>query len=100
LPKQKHPLHFHKRKEETFHILAGKLVSILAGKKHIMYPGDLIDVKPGTWHEFYTLQESCIFEEVSTTSYKDDSFYQDSKIQSLPRDKRKTYVKSWGRFEI
>lgn len=100
LPKQKHPLHFHKRKEETFHILAGKLVSILAGKKHIMYPGDLIDVKPGTWHEFYTLQESCIFEEVSTTSYKDDSFYQDSKIQSLQRDKRKTYVKSWGRFEI
>ncbi len=100
LPNQKHPLHFHRRKEETFHILSGKLVSILAGKKHIMYPGDLIDVKPGTWHEFYALHEGCIFEEVSTTSYKDDSFYQDNKIQSLTRDERKTYVKSWGRFEI
>ena len=32
LPNQKHPLHFHRRKEETFHILSGKLVSILAGK--------------------------------------------------------------------
>lgn len=100
LPNQKHPLHYHKRKEETFHILAGKMVSILDKKKHIMYPGDLIDVKPGTWHEFYALSEGCIFEEVSSTSYKDDSFYQDPKIQNLSREERKTFVKSWGRFEI
>lgn len=99
-PNQKHPLHFHKRKEETFHILSGELISILDKKKHKLLPGDLLDVKPGTWHEFYAGKSGCIFEEVSTTSYKDDSFYQDQYIQSLKRNERKTFVKSWGRFEI
>lgn len=100
LPNQKHPLHFHKRKEETFHILSGQLVSILDKKKHTMYPGDLIDVKPGIWHEFYAKNEGCIFEEISTTSYSDDSFYQDPVIKKMTRNQRKTFVKSWGRFEI
>jgi sialic acid synthase SpsE/mannose-6-phosphate isomerase-like protein (cupin superfamily) len=99
-PNQKHPLHFHKRKEETFHILSGELVSILDKKKHKLFPGDLIDVKPGTWHEFYAGKKGCIFEEVSTTSYENDSFYQDQKIQSLKREERKTSLKSWGRFEV
>ena len=97
---QKHPLHFHKRKEETFHILQGELYSTLDGKKHKLIPGDLLDVKPGTWHEFYAGQNGCIFEEISSTSYKNDSFYQDQKIQSLKREQRKTTLKSWGRFEI
>ena len=35
-PNQKHPLHFHKRKEETFHILSGELISTL-DKKSISY---------------------------------------------------------------
>ena len=65
-----------------------------------MYPGDLIDVKPGIWHEFYAKNEGCIFEEISTTSYSDDSFYQDPVIKKMTRNQRKTFVKSWGRFEI
>tara|TARA_B100000029_G_scaffold430584_3_gene441639 strand:- start:308 stop:1855 length:1548 start_codon:yes stop_codon:yes gene_type:complete len=100
LPNQKHPLHFHKRKEETFHIISGELVSILDYKKHVLLPGDLIDVKPGIWHEFYANNKGCIFEEISTTSYTDDSFYQDPKIKNLKREDRKTFLKSWGRFEI
>ena len=36
------------------------------------------------------------FEEISTTSYKDDSFYKDKRISKLSRDERKTYVKNWG----
>ena len=99
-PNQKHPLHYHKRKEETFQILSGELVSILDNKKHKLFPGDLLDVKPGIWHEFYAGKKGCIFEEVSTTSYKNDSFYQDQKIQSLKREQRKTSLKSWGRFEV
>lgn len=99
-PNQKHPLHFHKRKEETFHILSGELISTLDKKKHKLLPGDLLDVKPGAWHEFYAGNNGCIFEEISSTSYKNDSFYQDQKIQSLKREQRKTTLKSWGRFEI
>ena len=53
-------------------------------------------VKPGVWHKFRTDKNGCIFEEISTTSYKDDSFYKDKRISKLSRDERKTYVKNWG----
>ena len=93
---QKHPLHKHKKKEETFQILSGRLISTLNGKKSILKSGDKILVKPGVWHKFRTDKNGCIFEEISTTSYKDDSFYKDKKISKLSRDERKTYVKNWG----
>ena len=93
---QKHPLHKHKKKEETFQILSGRLISTLNGKKSILKSGDKILVKPGVWHKFRTDKNGCIFEEISTTSYKDDSFYKDKRISKLSRDERKTYVKNWG----
>jgi len=97
---QKHPLHKHKLKEETFQILQGKLISELNGKRNILYPGDTQLVKPGVWHKFQAGPEGCIFEEVSTTHYNNDSFYQDVRINSLPRNKRKSFFKNWGEHEI
>ena len=41
-------------------------------------------VEPGNWHKFSTL-DGVIFEEVSTTHYNDDSFYQDEYIANLPK---------------
>lgn len=99
-PNQKHPLHKHKLKEETFQILQGKLHSELNGKKKILYPGDTQLVKPGVWHKFSAGNEGCIFEEVSTTHYNNDSFYEDVTINSLPREKRKSFFKNWGEHEI
>ena len=95
LPNQRHPLHFHKKKEETFHIIAGTLVSRLNGKKRILYPGDILDIKKNSWHDFQAGEEGCIFDEISTTSFKDDSFYKDNKIKKLSRDQRKTYINNW-----
>ena len=40
------------------------------------------------------------FEEVSTTHYNDDSFYQDNAINELDRAQRKTVVDHWGRFQL
>lgn len=97
---QKHPLHKHKLKEETFQILQGKLISELNGKKKTLYPGDTQLVKPGVWHKFQAGKDGCIFEEVSTTHYNNDSFYQDAKINILPREKRKSFFKNWGEHEI
>ena len=90
---QRHPLHFHKKKEETFHILYGKLYSKLNGKLNILSPGDKILVKPKVKHEFWTNKNGCIFEEVSTTSYNNDSFYLDKTIKNKKRNERKTNVK-------
>lgn len=99
LPNQVHPPHFHKRKEETFQVLYGKLVVYLEGKKKILNTGETCLVQPGVWHSFMS-NEECVFEEISTTHFNDDSFYKDKSINKLKRSQRKTYVQNWGRFEI
>ena len=100
LPNQKHPSHFHKLKEETFQILNGKLFLKIEKKDLILFPGETITVMPGVWHSFYAKNEGCIFEEVSTTLHKNDSFYYDEKISSKKPHERKTKVSNWGRYEL
>jgi N-acetylneuraminate synthase len=95
LPGQKHPYHFHKKKEETFQLLYGDMEVEKEGKQMTLKLGDMVLVKPGEWHKFYTLH-GAIFEEISTTHYNNDSFYEDERIAHLTRDKRKTYIKNWG----
>jgi sialic acid synthase SpsE/D-lyxose ketol-isomerase len=99
-PNQKHPLHKHKLKEETFQILSGVLYSELDGKEKILYPGDTQVVMPGVWHKFKTDNRGCIFEEVSSTHYNSDSIYQDTIINKLTRKERKTFIKNWGTHEL
>lgn len=99
LPGQKHPSHYHKRKEETFQVLSGVFESVIDSRHRVMHPGDTALVHPGVWHEFWS-KDGCIIEEVSTTHYDNDSVYNDKKINDLPRSDRKTVVKNWGRFEI
>ena len=53
----------------------------------------------GVWHSFYT-NTGCIFEEISTTHYNNDSVYQDKNINKLKREERKTKVNHWGRYQI
>lgn len=94
LARQKHPYHFHKQKEETFQLLAGDLEIVKDGHKFTMQPGDTLLVEPNQWHKFHTL-EGCIFEEVSTTHFNNDSFYEDPTIARMNRDHRKTKVDNW-----
>jgi sialic acid synthase SpsE/mannose-6-phosphate isomerase-like protein (cupin superfamily) len=99
LPMQSHPNHFHKRKEETFMVLSGELNLILEGKHRVLYPGDLQLIPQGAWHSFST-KMGVIFEEISTTHHRDDSFYEDKAINECQRDFRKTLVKQWGRYQL
>jgi N-acetylneuraminate synthase len=98
LPRQKHPYHFHKQKEETFQLLYGDLEVELDGKRIKPQVGDTILVKPGEWHKFHTL-DGAIFEEVSTTHFNNDSFYEDERIARLPREERKTSIANWNALE-
>ena len=95
LPRQKHPYHFHKQKEETFQLLDGDLEIVKEGARQTMHPGDIFLVEPNEWHKFHTL-DGCIFEEVSTTHFNNDSFYEDPPIASMERDQRKTKVDNWA----
>lgn len=99
LPGQKHPLHHHVIKEETFHIISGVLHLEIEGKKRTLHPGDTALINRGARHSFWT-ETGVIFEEVSTTHHNDDSFYADPEIRDMPREKRKTRLVNWGRHQF
>jgi len=99
LPGQMHPLHFHKLKEETFLVLWGELISELDGRERVLQSGDTLTVPPGVWHCFRT-ERGCVFEEISTTAYPNDSVYRDPFINGLTSSQRKTIVDHWGRFQL
>ena len=53
----------------------------------VLKAGDMLTVERKVKHNFSS-KEGVIFEEVSTTNYKDDSFYEDKKI--IDNKNRKT----------
>jgi sialic acid synthase SpsE/mannose-6-phosphate isomerase-like protein (cupin superfamily) len=91
LPRQKHPYHFHEKKEETFQVLFGEVEVEKEGNPNHLQTGDLFLVERGKWHKFSTL-EGVIFEEISTTHHNDDSIYEDEAISAMPRSSRKTLI--------
>lgn len=99
LPGQKHPMHFHPLKEETFQVLHGDMTVSIDGRVRTLAPGDTCLVMPGVWHSFWT-ENGCVVEEVSTTHFNSDSVYKDAKINKLQRHERKTIVDHWGRFQL
>jgi N-acetylneuraminate synthase len=99
LPGQSHPWHFHKRKEETFLVLWGTLNVEVDGRLKVLQPGDTLLCLPGVWHRFWT-ETGCVFEEISTTHFTNDSVYRDQAINKLTSAQRKTTVDHWGRFQM
>jgi N-acetylneuraminate synthase len=89
LPGQVHPEQYHKKKEETFHILHGTLNLRLNGQDRLVQAGEVVTVERGVRHEFSS-GDGCILEEISSTHIKADSYYTDESIGKNPH--RKTYV--------
>ena len=92
LPTQNHPEQYHKKKEETFVVLYGDVELILNDQKQILKRGDVVTIEPGVRHSFTTMA-GCVIEEVSSTHYKDDSYYIDRKIHD--NKNRKTFITHW-----
>lgn len=99
LPGQWNPVHYHKKKDETFHLLSGELEAEIEGRKKVLTPGDTLWVPRGVWHGFGT-RSGVIFEEISTTSFNDDSFYIDRQTAKMNREDRKTRLVNWGRHQF
>ena len=95
LPNQRHPSHFHKKKFESFNVLFGDLVLNDGNRSYRLKPGDIVHLKKNSWHDFKAGKNGCIFEEISTTSLKNDSFYKNKKIKNLSSNQRKSYFQSW-----
>jgi sialic acid synthase SpsE/D-lyxose ketol-isomerase len=92
LPGQQHPEQYHNKKEETFHVLHGEVHISLNGEKRVCLPGEVINVEPGVRHAFVSPTGSVI-EEISSTHYKDDSYYTDESIMN--NKMRKTHLTYW-----
>ena len=84
LPGQSHPVHYHVKKEETFVILHGDLTITLNGEEKILHKGDIMVVERNVKHSFSS-ETGCIFEEISTTHYLNDSYYEQEKDFADPR---------------
>ncbi len=92
LPGQTHPEQFHRKKEETFVVLHGRLTLWLDGVEREAGRGDVITVQRGVKHKFFS-PEGVVFEEISSTHFTDDSIYTDTTIQSNAH--RKTLLTHW-----
>ena len=65
-------LHYHKKKDETFYILSGKVGFECEDKADIiLVPGDTIHIPPNTKHRFSGIEESQIIEFSTHHSDKD-----------------------------
>lgn len=92
LPKQSHPSHYHVKKEETFVILHGDLAITLNGTKKVLHKGDVMTVERGVNHSFSS-ETGCIFEEISTTHYLNDSYYENDSSFVVPRKTKVRFTK-------
>lgn len=92
LPDQQHPSHYHKIKEETFHVLYGDAIFKVGDKIIESKAGDIVVLERGTPHSFSS-KNGCVFEEVSTTHIPGDSYYEDEEI--LKNKNRKTVLTYW-----
>ena len=86
LPGQHHPEQYHMKKEETFHILHGTVQMKLDGLESTANPGDVLTVEREVRHEFWS-EAGAVIEEVSSTHFREDSYYTDPTIMQNPSRK-------------
>lgn len=94
LPGQHHPGHLHKIKEETFQLLYGQLSVEVDGRTYEMQPGDIQIILRNSMHSFFS-RKGAVFEEISTTHIKGDSYYEDKAIEKKDLLDRKTIITEW-----
>lgn len=76
------PMHFHRKKHETFFIVKGRVAMELAGKHYILKQGDRLIVDQFAKHQFTALEDSLILES-SKPDLVDDSIFEDQRINRI-----------------
>jgi sialic acid synthase SpsE/quercetin dioxygenase-like cupin family protein len=91
---QHHPEQKHLKKEETFHVMSGSFTLTMNGISRTLSKGDIITLERGDLHAFYS-EHGVIFEEISTTHFRNDSFYTDTLIMEQDPLQRKLIVEEF-----
>ena len=76
------PMHYHKKKHETFFIVKGKVEMELPEGKIIMKQGDHRPISQNTRHQF-TAKEDTLILESSKPDLVDDSIFDDERINKI-----------------
>ncbi|MDR2392473.1 MAG: N-acetylneuraminate synthase family protein [Planctomycetota bacterium] len=84
LPGQRHPSHRHVRKEETFLVVYGDLTVRYGDGERTMARGESMVMERSVPHSFYSAN-GCVFEEISSTHFAGDSFYENQDGFAVPR---------------
>lgn len=92
LPGQAHPEQYHKKKDETYHILHGEIALTLDGRESVRKANEVVVIPCGVRHGFST-RTGTVIEEVSSNYAQNDSHYTDAIINE--NQNRKTYVTHW-----
>jgi len=70
-------LHYHKKKDETFYVVRGKVLMEIGEERVIMKPGDSCHIPPGKLHRFTGLTDAQIIE--FSTHHRDSDSYRKEK---------------------
>ena len=70
----------------------GDLRIFVDDKEQILHKGDVVTIEREACHNFQS-ENGCIFEEISTTHYLNDSFYEKSQEFIRPRKTRIHFTK-------
>ncbi|RPI03364.1 MAG: D-lyxose/D-mannose family sugar isomerase [Calditrichaeota bacterium] len=76
------PMHFHRKKHETFFIVKGRVDMELAGKRFTLSQGDRLIVDQFARHQFTAIEDSLILES-SKPDLVDDSIFEDQAINKI-----------------
>jgi N-acetylneuraminate synthase len=93
LPGQAHPVHYHIKKEEPFNVIYGDVSIVLNDSENKYAAGDMVIIERRSKHGFSS-KNGAILEEISTTHYTEDSFYEDEEINK--NKQRKTQMTFWA----
>ena len=85
--------HYHRIKDETFHILKGTVFMVVNGSMLVLEVGDTIHIAPGDIHSFTGLEDSEILE-VSTKHMEDDSYREDKSGKAYTLEEWHEFIKN------
>ncbi len=74
-------IHKHKKKDETFFILEGKVLMELGKKKWVMNPNDIVHIPRNSYHRFSGLEKSRMIE--FSTKHRESDSYRKTKSEAF-----------------
>ncbi|MFW5870846.1 MAG: cupin domain-containing protein [Candidatus Sumerlaeota bacterium] len=77
-------IHYHKLKDETFYVIAGRILLELDDEARVLEPGDKVHVAIGQKHRFTGLERSEMIE--FSTHHEEEDSYRDSQSGKIDLD--------------